>query len=235
MLKKITQINECALILDFGSIVSIDVNKYVNNFAYIVYDEINNKNNRFQIINCVPSYNKILIQFNPLLNNKNKIISYLNNINLEKKNTIKINSDILEIPICYSLIFSLDLENISKKLSLSKDEIINLHLNTDFHVYMNGFMPGLPFMGDLDSRLFLERKLTPRTSLQKGSVGIVNKFCVIYPNTSPGGWNIIGRTPVNLFNKNISEPCLINSDKKIKFKKISLKEFNEIEKNLNAV
>jgi KipI family sensor histidine kinase inhibitor len=235
MFKKITQINEFALMIDFGSIVSIDINEYVNNFANYVHEEINNTNNKLQIINCVPSYNKILIQFNPLIDNKYKIISYLKQINLKKKYINKIDTDFIEIPICYDSIFSLDLHDISKKLSISQNEIINLHLNTEFHVYMNGFMPGLPFMGDLDSRLYLERKLTPRISLEKGSVGIVNKFCVIYPNTSPGGWNIIGRTPVNLFNKEISEPCLINAGKKVRFKKINLSQFNKMEKDLDGV
>ena len=235
MFKKITQINECALMIDFGSIVSIDINEYVNNFANYVHEEINNTNNKLQIINCVPSYNKILIQFNPLINNKYKIISYLKQINLKKKYINKIDTDFIEIPICYDSIFSLDLQDISKKLSISQNEIINLHLNTEFHVYMIGFMPGLPFMGNLDSRLYLERKLIPRSSLKKGSVGIVNKFCVIYPNTSPGGWNIIGRTPVNLFNKEISEPCLINAGKKVRFKKINLSQFNKMEKDLGGV
>ena len=90
----------------------------------------------------------------------------------------------------------------SKALKTNKDQIIKLHQNTNFFVYMVGFIPGHPFMGDLNPKLFLNRLKTPRVKIPKGSVGIVEKFCNIYPYESPGGWNIIGRTPTKLFNKN---------------------------------
>ena len=93
---------------------------------------------------------------------------------------------------------------------------------------MVGFMPGHPFMGDLDSKVFLNRLITPRVKVPAGSVGIVEKFCNIYPYESPGGWNIIGRTPIKLFNKkNNIKPCLLSPGDTIKFKSISKKEFNK--------
>jgi len=92
---------------------------------------------------------------------------------------------------------------------------------------MVGFIPGHPFMGDLDSKLFLNRLKTPRVRVPAGSVGIVEKFCNIYPYESPGGWNIIGRTPIKLFNnKDDLNPCLLSPGDVIKFKPISKKEFN---------
>ena len=133
----------------------------------------------------------------------------------------------LIIPICYD--FELDLENASKILKMSKDQIIKIHLNTDFFVYMIGFIPGHPFMGDLDSKIFLNRLKTPRVKIPPGSVGIVEKFCNIYPYESPGGWNIIGRTPIKLFDvKNNSNPCLLSPGDSIKFKSISKKEFKKL-------
>ena len=124
----------------------------------------------------------------------------------------------------------MDLENISKILKIDKNEIINIHLKTTFFIYMIGFVPGHPFMGDLDSKLFLNRLKTPRVKIPAGSVGIVEKFCNIYPYESPGGWNIIGRTPTKLFNtKNNSNPCLLTPGDTVKFKSISKEEF----KNLN--
>ena len=117
----------------------------------------------------------------------------------------------------------------SKKLKINKDEIINIHLNTDFFVYMIGFVPGHPFMGDLDSKLFLNRLKTPRVKIPPGSVGVVEKFCNIYPYESPGGWNIIGRTPTKLFNvQNESSPCLLSPGDSVKFKSISKKEFEKL-------
>ena len=137
------------------------------------------------------------------------------------------NSKKWTIPVCYD--FEMDLENMSKTLKINKDEIINTHLNTDFFVYMVGFIPGHPFMGDLNSKLFLNRLKTPRVKIPPGSVGIVEKFCNIYPYESPGGWNIIGRTPTKLFNaQNESSPCLLSPGDSVKFKSISKKEFEKL-------
>ena len=123
----------------------------------------------------------------------------------------------------------MDLENMSKTLKINKKEIINTHLDTDFFVYMVGFIPGHPFMGDLNSKLFLNRLKTPRVKIPAGSVGIVEKFCNIYPYESPGGWNIIGRTPTKLFNvQKESSPCLLSPGDSVKFKSISKKEFGKL-------
>ena len=123
----------------------------------------------------------------------------------------------------------MDLENISKTLKIDKDEIKKIHLNTNFFIYMIGFVPGHPFMGDLDSKLFLKRLKTPRVKIPPGSVGIVEKFCNIYPYESPGGWNIIGRTPIKLFDKkNEEKPCLLSPGDTVQFKSISKKEFDKL-------
>ena len=123
-----------------------------------------------------------------------------------------------------------DLDNISRKLKIRKEEIIKIHSETVFFIYMIGFIPGHPFMGDLDKKIYLDRLETPRVKVPSGSVGIVEKFCNIYPYESPGGWNIIGRTPIKLFNiNNSSEPCLFSPGDTVKFKQISEKEY----KNLN--
>ena len=111
---------------------------------------------------------------------------------------------------------------------MSKKDIIKLHVNTEFYVYMIGFMPGLPFMGDLDKQLSVPRKLSPRIHVPAGSVGIVDNLCVIYPNQSPGGWNIIGRTPQQMFNKNKKNPTFVSAGYSVKFKPVSKKQFEEM-------
>ena len=136
---------------------------------------------------------------------------------------------IVEIPICYDDEFALDIIDVSKQTQISKSDIIKLHLKTEFYVYMIGFMPGFPFMGNIDKQLSVPRKLTPRVHVPAGSVAIVDNLCVIYPNQSPGGWNIIGRTPTKLFNKqNESSPCLLSPGDSVKFKSISKKEFGKL-------
>jgi len=223
MFKNINQITEQAFLIDFGSEIEIENNFLVNLFAEkILHDS--KKIKELNIKNCVPSFNKILIQFDPLINNKSKILNYINSIKISKSQKNN-NNKIFEIPICYDNIYALDLDIISNITKLAKKEIIKAHLETLFHVYMIGFMPGLPFMGDMNKKLSISRKITPRINLPKGSVGIVDRLCVIYPQESPGGWNIIGRTPINFFLKNKNDPLLIKPGDKIKFKEISVNEF----------
>ena len=126
-----------------------------------------------------------------------------------------------EIPICYDKEYGLDLDSISKQNKISTEEIIHLHHETSFYVYMMGFLPGFPFMGDLTNKLFTSRLKTPRVLVPAKSVAIVEKFCAIYPFDSPGGWNIIGKTPTKLFEKNKKNPSLLYPGAEVKFKSIS--------------
>jgi len=224
MFKYINQISEQSFLLDFGSEIDIEINSLVNLFAQKILND-SKKIKELGIKNCTPSYNKILIQFDPLTSNKFKIINYIKSIkisNIDRSNR----KNIIEVPICYDDIFALDLKDISNITKLSTKEIINEHLNTIFHVYMIGFLPGYPFMGNMSNKLSLPRKTTPRIKVPKGSVGIVDKICGIYPQDSPGGWNILGRTPIDLFYKERKVPLLIKPGDRVKFKKISTKEFN---------
>jgi KipI family sensor histidine kinase inhibitor len=178
------------------------------------------------ILNCTPSYNKLIINFDLNKTNTSKIFDFLKSVDFSKLNLSENKKEWI-IPICYD--FEMDLKNMSKVLKIDKEEIINIHLNTDFFIYMIGFVPGHPFMGDLDSKLFLNRLTTPRVKIPAGSVGIVEKFCNIYPYESPGGWNIIGKTPKKVFNKKDStNPCLLSPGDTVKFKSISKKEFEKL-------
>ena len=188
------------------------------------------KDNFLDLKNCVPSYNKLLVQFNPYKKNKNKILDFIYAINIDNIR-LKINHKEIEIPICYDEEFALDIHDVSIKTNIDENIIIKSHLSTKFFVYMIGFMPGLPFMGDLNSNLSVPRLTTPRVSIPSRSVGIVDKFCVIYPNVSPGGWNIIGRTPIRLFFKDKKNPTIFNPGLRVKFRLISKKEFFELESN----
>jgi inhibitor of KinA len=223
MFKKLNNIGDSAVICDFGEEVNHTVNSNVIKLFYFIEKQSKSKS-VVGITNCTPSYNKLLINFDLQKTNSKKILKFINSIDF---NGLSLDREIKEwtLPICYD--FEIDLNNMSKKLQLDKEEIISIHLKSIFYVYMIGFVPGHPFMGDLDPKLFLNRLKTPRIRVPAGSVGVVEKFCNIYPYESPGGWNIIGRTPTKLFNnKDSSRPCLLSPGDTVKFKKISKKEFN---------
>ena len=225
MFKKLSNIGDSGIVCDFGE----EVNEKVNNEVIKLFHFIKQKSldGTIQgIRDYIPSYNKLIISFDLKVTNFKSVFGFLNSIDFTKLEDSR-KSKSWEIPICYDL--SLDLENISKFLKISKNEIIKIHSETNFFVYMIGFVPGHPFMGDLNKRLFLNRLKTPRVKVPAGSVGIVEKFCNIYPYESPGGWNIIGRTPLRLFDKNNNDhPSLLSPGDSVKFKSISKEEFEKI-------
>ena len=222
MFKKLSNIGDSAIVCDFGE----NVNQSVNNGVIKLFNYIKNQSalrNIEGILNCTPSYNKLIISFDLKITNSKKVFNFINSINFSNLNLDQ-NKKKWTIPICYD--FEMDLTNMSKKLKIDKEEIIYIHSKSILFVYMIGFVPGHPFMGDLDSKLFLNRLKTPRVKVPPGSVGIVENFCNIYPYESPGGWNIIGKTPIKIFNNNNSlKPCLFSPGDIIKFKSISKKDF----------
>jgi len=225
MFKKLNNIGDCGIVCDFGEEVNREVNSNVIKLFHHIKEEVS-KGSLKGILNYTPSYNKLIINFDLSKTSSSKIIDFLQSVDFSKMNLSQ-NSKKWIIPICYD--FQMDLDNISKTLKIDTDEIKKIHLNTNFFIYMIGFVPGHPFMGDLNSKLFLNRLKTPRVKIPSGSVGIVEKFCNIYPYESPGGWNIIGRTPIKLFNKkNEEKPCLLSPGDTVQFKSISKKEFDKL-------
>ena len=225
MFKKLNNIGDCGIVCDFGNEVNREINTSVIKLFHHVKKEVFQGNLK-GVLNYTPSYNKLIINFDLGKTSSSKIIDFLKSVDFAKLNLSQ-SSKKWTIPICYD--FEIDLENISKTLKIDRNEIIKIHLNTNFFIYMIGFVPGHPFMGDLDPKLFLNRLKTPRVKIPPGSVGIVEKFCNIYPYESPGGWNIIGRTPTKLFDvQNESSPCLLSPGDTIKFKSISKEEFERL-------
>ena len=145
---------------------------------------------------------------------------------LSESETQKIINKNLEIPVCCDASFSLDIKRLEKKLNLNKNEILENFFNQEFFCYMTGFIAGMPFLGDLNEKMRAQRLETPRVKVPKGSVGMTEQFANIYTFESPGGWNIIGNTPLEVFQSSKEEePNLINPGDTVKFKQISLEEY----------
>lgn len=182
-----------------------------------------------QIIEVNFVYNSLLVVYNNLKINYIQLKSQLEIIYNEPILTQKVSPILWNIPVCYDQEFGIDLALLSKAYQLDIHKIITLHSGAIYTVFGIGFLPGFLYLGGLSKNLNFPRKQTPRTLVSKGSVGIGENQTGIYPQDSPGGWNIIGKTPALWFNPNTHIPCKIAPNDKIQFFPISIKEFKEIE------
>ena len=222
MIKNISNLGDAALYCDFGT----EVNKDINSKVIKLFETIREKNIE-GINNLTPSYNKLIISFDLKITNFKKIKEIVENI--EIKETQKLNSKKLEIPVCCDSSFSLDIERLEKKLNLDREQILEVFFNKEFFCYMTGFIAGMPFLGDLEEKMRAQRLETPRVKVPKGSIGLTEQFANIYTFESPGGWNIIGNTPLNVFDiVKEKEPNLINPGDKVKFRKITMEEYKDL-------
>ena len=133
--------------------------------------------------------------------------------------------------MCCDNNFALDIKRVENKLKLKSEIILEKFFSKNYFCYMTGFVAGMPFLGDLNQEMRLKRLETPRVKVPKGSVGITEQFCNIYTFETPGGWNILGNTPQNIFDiSNQSNPNLVNPGDTIKFYRITLDQYNEIKR-----
>ena len=224
MIKNISNLGDAAVYCDFGN----EVNKTINS-KVIKYFKTIKKNNIEGINNLTPSYNKLIISFDLNKTSFKQVKNYIENIDLDESQNI--NSKKLEIPVCCDEKFSMDIKRLEETLKLSREKILEKFLSKEYFCYMTGFIAGMPFLGDLDENMRAQRLETPRVKVPKGSVALTEQFANIYTFESPGGWNILGNTPLNVFDSSKEDkPNLINPGDTVIFKEITLdqyKNFNE--------
>ncbi len=184
------------------------------------------------ILDTIIAYNSLLIRYqNPIID-KELTISQLKKIYAASSYLIKQDQFLWQIPVCYDVSFGIDLEEIANKKKCSVAEIIRLHTEGDYLVYFIGFQPGFLYLGGLHQTLHVSRKSNPRLRVDKGSVAIGGIQTGIYPQNSSGGWNIIGKSPLNFFDINASEPCFAKPGDRIQFVAVDLHTFYQIEREV---
>ena len=226
MIKNISNLGDAALYCDFGNEVDQKTNiKVIKYFENIKEQDI------YGINNLTPSYNKLIISFDLNILNFTELKKKIEDIKVSESE-FKQNQKIVKIPTCCDDEFALDIERLSLKLNLTKKEILEKYFNKEYFCYMTGFIAGMPFLGDIDKKIRFQRLETPRVKVPKGAVGITEQFTNIYTFESPGGWNILGRTPIKIFDQ-VSEkqPTLINPGDKVLFYEINKKEYLKLNEN----
>ena len=220
MIKNILNLGDAALYCDFGT----DVNKETNIQVIRYFKSIQNENIE-GINNITPSYNKLIISFDLKKTNFKDLKNIIENLSIANINDLK--NKKIEIPVCTHENFSLDIKRLEQILKKRRENIYENFFNKEFFCYMTGFIAGMPFLGDLDETMRAKRLETPRVKVPKGSVGLTEQFANIYTFESPGGWNIIGNTPLNIFDSTKEkDPNLIYPGDTISFKEITKDQYH---------
>lgn len=208
-----------SLIIYFGDEISQDISSKVKN-AYLCLKNLNIEG----LIEIIPSYNSIFITYDIFKYDYEEIKQKLqDSIDLTKTDNEE--EKIVQIDVYYGTEVALDLESMSEKTSLSIEEIIKIHSNKLYDVYAIGFLPGFAYLASVDEKIAMPRLSSPRKVIPKGSVAIADTQTAVYPQNSPGGWNIIGRTTMELFDKKLDTLSPLSVGNKVKFNPISKEEF----------
>ncbi len=219
MIKNILNLGDAALYCDFGKEVNRETNTQV-----IRYFKSIQKENIVSINNLSPSYNKLIISFDLKKTNFKDLKKLIENLNITNEDDLE--NKKIEVPVCCDENFALDIVRLENKLNLKREKIYENFFSKEFFCYMTGFIAGMPFLGDLSKNMRANRLETPRVSVPKGSVALTEQFANIYTFESPGGWNVIGNSPLRIFDSSKEEsPNLINPGDIVLFKEISKNQY----------
>ena len=224
----IFSLGDSALTIDFGNVIDKDINNYVLDLFHHL-----KRKNIPGVIDLVPAYSSLSIHYHvPLI--RQSVIAKTAFEFLKQTIEKELEQDLLQqkrqqrkigIPVCYSGSFAPDIEAIAIEKNISIEKLIQLHKDQLYSIYMIGFLPGFPYMGEVNDAIAVPRKTEPGINVPAGSVGIAGKQTGIYPIDSPGGWQIIGRTPLKIFDKEKDDPVLLQPGDEIQFYSITEDEF----------
>ena len=218
---KYLPVGDRALLVEFGDTISLGINRKV----HILNHAISQLELR-GVEECVPTYRSLLVYYDPLKTSYEQLVFRLRDLEGRLGEfSVSTQKLIIEVPVVYGGEYGPDLGYVAKYHNLDKDEVIRLHSDKEYTVYMIGFVAGFPYLGEVTDEIATPRLKTPRLRVPAGSVGIAEKQTGIYPCESPGGWQIIGRTPLKFFDVREHPPALIQPSDTVKFRPIKKEVF----------
>jgi len=211
-----------ALVVEFGDRVDRGLSELV-----LRLDMIIRSSPPVGIVETVPTFRSLAIYYDPLLTSRGELQRTIGPL-LDRGHNPRAGARLWHVPICYEGEFAPDLAEVARLTGLSPNKVVALHSGTRFHVYMLGFLPGFPYMGDLPPQLELPRRADPRVHVPAGSISIATSLTAIYPYESPGGWHLIGATPIRMFDPERPEPALFAPGDAVSFQPIDPAAFASI-------
>lgn len=228
---RILNAGEQGIVIEFGDQICAQINSRVHQIAgklaTIMGDEI---------VEVVPTYRSLLVYFNPLKIRRGQLIKAIEEVltNESTDSLAQAAGKVVYIPVCYDEEFGPDLEFVAKHNQLTVEEVVAIHTSTPYLVYMLGFTPGFPYLGGMSERIATPRLEKPRTKILAGSVGIAGSQTGFYPIDSPGGWRLIGRTPVKAFQPEAASPFLFDAGVYLQFQAVTRQEYEKIAQEVAA-
>ena len=217
-----------SLVMEFGNSIGPEINAKIRNMVRTL-DE-----SKLSGINeVIPTYRSLLIIYEPFLIDYDNLVNELKEMEKSLGDVASDEARIVEIPTIYGGEYGPDIEFVAEHNNLTIDEVIKIHTSTDYLVYMLGFTPGFSYLGGMSEKIETPRLQTPRTKIPAGSTGIAGKQTGIYPIDSPGGWQLIGRTPVRLYDPLTDPPVLLNAGDYVRFVPINEEDYLEIHDLVN--
>ena len=220
---------ERSILIEWPSIIDEKILKDM-----VVFETKIKKNDIKSIVEVKIAYNSLLIIYDSICRNYKKEIDTLKALYVSSGLKVENVSRLWTVPVCYDSYFGIDLETISAEKKCSEVDVIKRHSQAVYTVYFIGFLPGFLYLGGLNEALFVPRKSTPRLKIQKGSVAIGGKQTGVYPCESPGGWQVIGNSPIAFFDATKEVPCFAKPGDRIVFKPITLQEHQSVKVLVDA-
>ena len=213
---------DTAVVVEFGDRIDRELSDRVLRLSRLV-----RASNTPGLVETVPTYRSLMVHYDPLRTDSASLIAAIENL-IESSSAAGQQAKLWRIPACYAESHAPDLAEVAERAGLSPEEVVRLHTDTCLHVYMVGFAPGFPYMGDLPEPLVLPRRTDPRIKVPAGSIATAQGMTGIYPVESPGGWHLIGATPIRLFDSRSKRPALLSPGDKVRFHPVSASEFDTI-------
>jgi KipI family sensor histidine kinase inhibitor len=214
---------DLAVSVELGDEISREVNARVLALEYLIQQK-----GLAGVLETVPTFRSLLVYYDPFVVGYDELVGSLTALIPEARSEVLPPARTVEIPCCYGGDLGFELDAAAAKIGLVADEMARLHASADYYVYFVGFTPGLPYMTGMPERLTIPRLETPRTKTPAGSVGIGGTQCSIYPVESPGGFWVLGRTPIRLYDPASPDPILLKAGDHVRFRAITRAEFDAI-------
>lgn len=225
---KILPEGDRAILVEFGN----EISEECNNKVMALYNFFKEEKPK-EIVSLIPTYRSLLIKYDPLLVPYKEIAEKVEKALSSIKDTAYKNAKVIEIPVVYGDEFGPDLEFVASYNKLTPEEVIEIHTKPLYRIYMLGFTMGFAYLGGMSEKIATPRLERPREKIPAGSVGIADKQTGIYPIESPGGWRLIGQTPVKIYDPNSQNPILLEAGNYLKFVRITKEEFFKIKEEVN--